>query len=117
MRFQRSSRLLAIASIAYLASFTAAQATTSATTTSTDQSASAPAPPASNQQAGTAPPASQGSSVPPAPEGQGCVSYGIDFQNNGTYFINSASDDFFTAVNQFKGPFDQSNFSITLTVR
>lgn len=32
-----------------------------------------------------------------------CASYGIDFQNGGNYFINSADTSNFTAVTQFTG--------------
>ncbi|KAF2084454.1 hypothetical protein K490DRAFT_558, partial [Saccharata proteae CBS 121410] len=32
-----------------------------------------------------------------------CYSYGIDFQNGGSYFINAESTDNFTAVTQFEG--------------
>lgn len=32
-----------------------------------------------------------------------CESYGIDFQSGGSYFINTASNDSFTAVSEFSG--------------
>lgn len=32
-----------------------------------------------------------------------CESYGIDFVGGGSYFINSNSDDYFTAVSEFSG--------------
>lgn len=32
-----------------------------------------------------------------------CASYGIDFQNGGSYFINSADTSNFTSVTQFTG--------------
>lgn len=104
MRFSRSSRLAAVAAVACLASVIDAQSdTTNTSTIAASSTSSPPPPPPSDQQAGTAPPVSQGTSAPAAPQGQGCLSYGIDFQNNGTYFINSASSDYFTAVNQFSG--------------
>ncbi|KAF1989335.1 hypothetical protein K402DRAFT_326681 [Aulographum hederae CBS 113979] len=35
-----------------------------------------------------------------------CQSYGIDYQNRGVYFINSASNDTLTIVSEFEGAFD-----------
>lgn len=32
-----------------------------------------------------------------------CISYGMDFQNGGSYFQNSLSNDDFTFVSQFEG--------------
>jgi hypothetical protein len=32
-----------------------------------------------------------------------CVSYGMDFQNGGSYFQNSLSNENFTFVSQFEG--------------
>jgi hypothetical protein len=39
-----------------------------------------------------------------------CESFGIDFQDGGSYFINQASTDQFQAVSQFEGEF--LNFQI-----
>jgi hypothetical protein len=32
-----------------------------------------------------------------------CQSFGIDFKDGGTYFVNSGSNDSFTSITQFKG--------------
>jgi hypothetical protein len=32
-----------------------------------------------------------------------CQSFGIDFKDGGTYFVNAASNDSFTSITQFKG--------------